>query len=825
MSIIPKCTKTLFCFFIISIFASNSNMLEAHSRLNKEQSCHLNPFASPALFSEFNVGPNFLTFYKVGFNKSRPGGVTPPSNFKYNRTPLFEYIVGYRLNSWFKFGLSYQNQSGVSVYAPEFIVNSLIDNRIANIHLALRSLETFNLDIDGLMAKVYFSVPDAIKMGPIASNFFLGLGLGASWQTYSMGSYTLRIPPIFNVFPGLQVQGFTGHRTVTNASFMIDAGMKTTSCRFNPPFSISLGCKFNYWGQMRNIPCADTVTLKVKKLYSFAPYLGWTWNFPVETYTIKKRTTDTWHPFIAQNTLLNAKPSLAAEINIGPSFTRFSKTKGNMMPVPPSIFQLRGNTETAPLQGSLNSSYFPLIEYAIGYQIFPWFKTGISYQYQTPTPVRSEDVFTLGIRSDALEKLTYISYFSINSLMLKFGFEFPYAAVIKKMALNPYLGAGCGASWQSWTSGQTLREDTGGTTPSRLTLLQIRDKNIANASWMIDLGLKLKNATPDFLFSILFGCKYNQWGQVRNIGKTTEQDNFGKGLFRPIKAKIMYSFTPYIAAQWNFPTAPFSYKKASSFGFRSSAKIEQKNRLFTSLNIGPGFLFFHKVRGNLTVEPVSEAPYVGNATDLDHLNYNVAPLFDYSIGYRFHHAFNFAFSYLYQPRMSVSSKVFQGDPIVFPLLPNDVPNTELRTFLSLNALLGKVTLETPFALLIRNWASSLYAGFGGGVGWQTWSNPYVIRSLSDSQISDGYLNVIDPLKEVIMSNFAFQCDAGFRIRNNSFMEAFSLQVGCKYTQWGRLSKLGSAKNQFGNSTAAIQIPVRIQIVGSVTPYIGFQWNF
>jgi len=53
-------------------------------------------------------------------------------------------------------------------------------------------------------------------------------------------------------------------------------------------------------------------------------------------------------------------------------------------------------------------------------------------------------------------------------------------------------------------------------------------------------------------FSVLLGCKYNQWGQARSMGKLSQQGSFKEGLSQPLTVKTVYQIAPYLGVQWNF---------------------------------------------------------------------------------------------------------------------------------------------------------------------------------------------------------------------------------------------------------------------------------
>ena len=65
---------------------------------------------------------------------------------------------------------------------------------------------------------------------------------------------------------------------------------------------------------------------------------------------------------------------------------------------------------------------------------------------------------------------------------------------------------------------------------------------------MLDMGIR--STVPHVNVAILWGFKYNQWGQARNMGKQVDQwDSVRIGLAQPLKIKTVYSFCPYFGFQ------------------------------------------------------------------------------------------------------------------------------------------------------------------------------------------------------------------------------------------------------------------------------------
>jgi len=83
-------------------------------------------------------------------------------------------------------------------------------------------------------------------------------------------------------------------------------------------------------------------------------------------------------------------------------------------------------------------------------------------------------------------------------------------------------------------------------------VLPLHQKISTNAVWMVDTGFRIQSAYPSSHFSVLLGCKYNQWGQATSIGKMSQQGAHKVALVQPVIIKTVYQFAPYLGVQWNF---------------------------------------------------------------------------------------------------------------------------------------------------------------------------------------------------------------------------------------------------------------------------------
>ena len=197
-----------------------------------------------AIWTQFNAGIGFLYFSGIRGNlMGKPSGNFTPSNYwrdvpfkgrlSYNRTPLFEYLVGYRINNSIKIALSYQHQAGITIQSKALLAFPDAANAATQVAQFIS-----NLSLDALMAKLYFELPYSLIFKNLATSPYLAVGIGPGWQTWS------RVE--INYMEG-KCYGYVGYplplrqKISANAVWMIDIGMRIQSAYPNSKFSVLIG--------------------------------------------------------------------------------------------------------------------------------------------------------------------------------------------------------------------------------------------------------------------------------------------------------------------------------------------------------------------------------------------------------------------------------------------------------------------------------------------------------------------------------------------------------------------------------------------------------
>ncbi len=534
--------------------------------------------SSTGIWTQFNAGIGFLYFSGLKANlMGNPFDVfaeDPPNNllywrdvpFKgrlsYNRTPLLEYLIGYRFNSCLKLAFSYQHQGGIAIQSKA-LPGFTDSNRLLGAQSSFVQF-TSKLSLDGLLAKVYFELPYAMIWRSLSMNPYLAVGVGGGWQSWTQirGMY-------MSGASSLETSAIPYRQKIsTNVIWMIDTGLRVQSAYPNSQFSVLLGCKYNQWGQARSmgkmsqqgaLKLAFFKPLRIKTVYQFAPYLGVQWNFSPDvsvrsTYKLKGKSPKVWFPYWAASREFQCSTNIWTQFNTGVGFLYFSGLRGNLMRSPFVAADPGTIARDVPLKGRLSYNRTPIFEYLLGYQFNLWLKVALSYQYQGGLTVETKALHAYAnvTTTERAQYAQFTSNLMLNALLAKVYFELPFSMIWRSLAINPYIAVGVGPGWQSWTRITAVYMADVLTDAPRGEVLPLHQKISTNAVWMVDTGFRIQSAYPSSHFSVLLGCKYNQWGQATSIGKMSQQGAHKVALVQPVIIKTVYQFAPYLGVQWNF---------------------------------------------------------------------------------------------------------------------------------------------------------------------------------------------------------------------------------------------------------------------------------
>ncbi len=735
----------------------------------------------------------------------------------YNRTPLYESMIGYRFKTYFRGIFSYLHQGDITIQTKEVIAVPGSEGP----NIAADQLSA-NLELDAILLKCYVDAPWSFFWKSVMANLYLGTGFGVGWQTWS----AIQLNQFADFFTSYQSIPINLRQKIsTNAIWVADVGLRMQGSSEESFFSLLAGCKFNVWGQARNIgkhSQQGTTKLgmfkpfRIKTVYQWAPYLGVQWEFPNQVRVSTKYVR-------------NAELSpLFTQMNVGVGMLYFKKIRGNLISLPKQNGTTGQAWQSARISGSkLTYNRTPLLEFLIQRRLGDYFQMGASYQYQAGISIQTKAVL-LDTSSGFIGPSSRVtSYLNLNALMIK-GYAKSHLIISnEKFDFLSYLGFGFGAGWQTWNrtslqrTGHFFGEAYGGYKP-------IRQKISANAVVNLDFGLQATSKNPKTYFSLVGGCKFNYWGQARNIGKQSHEGAYSVGLDTPFTIKKIYQWAPYLGAQWEFPNNYHS-KKPYYLDGRSPntwkpyvvpiGYLQKKKAVIAQMNIGIGFLYFNRVQGNLT-PIVNYAPLLSRDVPIKgRLTYNRTPLFDYLLGYRFNNWLKAALSYQHQGNVTVQTKVLRtlNDGTGF----FQEAYTQLSSDLTLDALMAKCYFELPKGLVWKNYVYSPYFAVGLGPAWQTWKKAVINHPVTILGIFTSFETT---LRQKTSASAAFMFDFGCRIQTPYINTGFSAVFGLKFNSWGQARNLGRYKNQVVPRNGLIH-PFTIKTVYQWAPYAGVQWSF
>lgn len=776
-----------------------------------------------SVFFQADIGLGMLYFNRVKGNLMG----TPRSEFvnnwntaevegglSYNRTPLYEFVLGYRFFRLFRLGLCYQHQGNITVQTP--LVSAGVANPFS------RMILTSNLALDTIMLKGYVDLPWPLVIKNAKANFYLGTAIGPGWQSWNSIQMLRTTGGVY----GSSIQPIRGKYRVS-AVWTLDAGFRVGGFDVLEYLSVVAGCKFTLWGNSGNIgklsqqgtiPLGLQSPFRVRRIHQWAPYVGVQWNFPEFYYLPRKaRLTDDLSPLLTQ-------------MNVGIGFLNFKKVKGNLISKPQT-----STTSWVDLPVSkLRYNRTPLSEYLIQHRFNKCLQLGFSYQNQAGVSVQNLPVTTSGNGTLTGDYAQITANLNLNALLLKGFVMYPDIFLGSSLNLVPYFGLGFGPSWQSWSRVYVLRTFdatnglAGGYQP-------VRQKISANCMLNLDWGIRLSSANPNYRFSWLAGCKFNLWGQTRYIGLDTQQGSYKVALIRPLTVRTIDQWAPYLGVQWTFPSIYRGKKPYYLEGlspntwvpyFISIRSLESCKGFYTLFNAGIGLLYFKGVKGNIAAVPGSEfSSFMQTAPVQGRFTYNKTPLYEYLLGYQVNSWLKGAFSYQHQGNVTVQTKPLDvGVNTITAQNYGVAPGGQRAQFssdLTLDVFLVKAVFEFPWPMVWRNLVYSPYASVGTGVAWQTWKRIEIVEPVLYFQNFDS-LNI--PLRQKVSFNAAFHFDLGIRMQSPFPDTGFSVLAGLKFNLYGQARQMGNIQQGYMPRYGLLE-PMGIKSVYQWAPYAGIQWKF
>lgn len=252
-----------------------------NSKLQKVKPFYANLNTGVGILYFSDVSGRYQTIDATGLN-TIPYAKNLKNGFKCNKSLLNEGILGWNLGgtcnklNWLSLAISVQNQSGIEVRNLQSYTLGDGTTTYGNFFA--------NMNLTSVALKAYLYFPHSLVMKGVSYSPYLGLGVGPSWQTWTRVVCTSDALPLF-----------LSARVSANCFFGSEVGFKIRSIMPCSQLSGIVGLKFNLWGQSRSIGKADDQKLrnrnggllgyalkqpfKVKTVYQWAPFIGFTWAF------------------------------------------------------------------------------------------------------------------------------------------------------------------------------------------------------------------------------------------------------------------------------------------------------------------------------------------------------------------------------------------------------------------------------------------------------------------------------------------------------------------------------------------------------------------
>lgn len=238
-----------------------------------------------------------------------------------------------------------------------------------------------------------------------------------------------------------------------------------------------------------------------------------------------------------------------------------------------------------------------------------------------------------------------------------------------------------------------------------------------------------------------------------------------------------------------------------------------------AFNVGLGLLYFHHLQGNLTPSPPSLfSNYQGvHFKPIASIAYNRTPFFEASLHYLFTPWFKTALVYMGQSNVSIETAYNSTTSNITQRLAW----ATFRSNLLLNAVSLKASFLLPTPIALGQWSFTPYSSISLGSSWQSWTSPCVILMTTNAQ--QNYVSTPLNLKQKISANVLWGVEAGLYLNPSLENSPLSIQLGCRFVDWGRSGNIGVLQQQAAK--VGPFKPISIQKVYSLVPFLGVQFNF
>lgn len=269
----------------------------------------------------------------------------------------------------------------------------------------------------------------------------------------------------------------------------------------------------------------------------------------------KQYISNSWKPYFEKNKNFENTPKVFCDLNFGAGFLYFDKVRGGT-----TLDASRFEQRTKYMQGRFVCNRTPLYEGSIGCNLsksLSFLSIGLSVLYQSNVELQSYNMTRATQERDAGINNVGLTIFQANlqlaAAVAKFYVELPYSMIWKRIAYTPFVNLSVGPSWQTWSNISRWSHIENTTT-------QFRQRISANCFFGTDAGIKLRSLLPSLNFSLQLGCKFNLWGQARQMGtasqgkyRGTEGSTFVNYFMNtPWSVKTIYQWAPFIGFNWSF---------------------------------------------------------------------------------------------------------------------------------------------------------------------------------------------------------------------------------------------------------------------------------
>lgn len=248
------------------------------------------------------------------------------------------------------------------------------------------------------------------------------------------------------------------------------------------------------------------------------------------------------------------KARISLDLAGGASFLFFTGYKGDLTPLPQSLFPITSPGARYPVKGSPLHNVTPFFEMDATFNVFKWLGFGPYLQSTQGISIRTKPFQTVPFNGSTILTGNFSSDLDLSAIGGRVMFNISNLVKFKTWCFGIVAGGGAGVGFQTWknTQGYMTSEPVNPNLDQTTINMTWGTRYVLNLSYTGDAALTFKSRNPYSSMTMLkLGCKFVGWGRSKELGKARNPGYF-LSYFKPVSFKGIFSVVPYMGFDWSF---------------------------------------------------------------------------------------------------------------------------------------------------------------------------------------------------------------------------------------------------------------------------------